>query len=432
MSASSRVVLVLVSVAVFGCGCGGITSDDAGQDAGTDAGRDGGRDTGPHDAGIDAAEWDGGGWVAAAEVPSGCELYFASAALIRSTTFSIVPCPDRVGCREMTRTSGRVGPRQFLVDMGHGVHDGARGLFVAEGDLEDGWTEAWVIADDGSAVIGARSRPVTAGDYCSEVAFDVSATDFALDLQRGIHPDGDSEFLYRADLGTTPQLVADLRSPFAHGGVQEIRLDELRTAAWLSTQLVEAAEIDGTLTTLAPPSGECEIADVVGDAIFTECSGPTNVYVQLPGGAVTPLFDPTGRSYGLDSDGTDMAWLRYTLLDGGYQAALWTAPHTTDRSSVHERLVAQVPPDTTAVQVDVRVGFGYAAVLERVNVLGVYRLSDGARAEIDAPAGENWTGFVQYIGPEEIAATSGVPDVSPPTSSALMFIRLDSLTFVTP
>ncbi len=414
---------------MLGGGCSGTVADDAGVDAGVDAGRDGGQDAGPdagRDAGID------GGWISlAVPDPTRCELSMATAERVAATSWPIEPCPDRTGCRRIVTPGGPVGTNPFRIERGHGAHDGTRGLFTVLGEFS-GNRDVFVVDDGGHALAGFRTRALTPGGTCTQTEHDVSATHLAFVLLRTIEPDGIAEFFYRGELVAVPSYVADLRAPFAHGGSQELRLDGVRTAAWMSFQSVVAVEADGTESVIAPAlGGGCEVADVVADAVFVECSLPTNVHVQLPGGPLRALF-ASGVNFGLDSDGTDMAWIRFEPLDGGFQPQVWASPHASDPGAVVERHVADVPGGTNPQPTDLRVGFGYAALLEQSDRLGVYRLSDGARAEILAPAGEYWSGFVQYIGPEEIAATSGVPSTSPPTDSQLMFIRIDSLTFVPP
>lgn len=418
------------------CGASGAPRvDDAGSDGGTDTGadvgHDGGRDGG-HDAARDAAL---DGWIAVEGVPDPtlCSLYVASPELVAATSWPVVPCADRGGCRCIVSPGGPVDTNPFRVERGHGVHDGVRGTFIVF-SRTTAYQDEWVVDGDGHAVMGVRSSVFAAGaDSCEQGNWDISSTHYAFDLARVIGSDGIADYMFRGALGAVPAYVTDLRRPFASGWSQEIRVDGLRAAAWMSFQVVQAVEDDGALSAITPGTGGgCAIADVIGDAIFVECSTPTNVHVQLPGGALTPMFS-TGINYGLDSDGTDMAWLRYVAIDGGFQTQIWTSPHTTDPSAVVERHVADMPPSNQPDPYDLRIGFGYAVLLEQSDRLGVYRLSDGARAQIDAPTDEYWgAAFVQYVGPEEIAVTSARIDVGPSTDSQLMFIRLDSLTFVPP
>lgn len=422
----------LVGLVSLASACSGPSPEDAGTDVGVDAGHDAGHDGG-RDAGIDAgrdAAFADGGWIALGDVPHSelCHLYIATPDHVAATAWPIEPCPDRGGCRRIVSPGGPPRTNPFRVERGHGVNDGSRGLFVVFGDT-DGYTDEWVVDDSGHAVVGLRTTALTSGDSCTHVMYDVSTSHYGFVLLRLVQPDDISNYLYRGELGATPDLVVDMRGPFAHGSTQELRLDGLRSAAWMSFQVVQAVEADGSLSAITPGSGGgCEVADVVGDAIFAECVAPTNVFVQLPGGPLTPMFG-SGLNFGLDSDGTDMVWLRYVPADGGTQAQVWAAPHTTDPAALRERHIADVPTSTGPDPQDLRVGFGYAAVLEQPDRLGVYRLTDGARAEILAPTGEYWSSFVQYIGPDEIAATSGAPLVEPLTDSQIMFIRLDSLTF---
>jgi len=286
------------------------------------------------------------------------------------------------------------------------------------------------VDDAARALMGIRTRAVTSGDSCTQGFYDVSETEYAFVLLRLVQPAEIANFLYRNRLDLAPAQVTDIRSPFASGTAQEVRLDGVRAAAWMSFQSVQGVEADGTFSVVSPHGESCAIADVVGDAIFIECSMPTNVFTQQPHGAPTPLFG-SANNYGLDSDGTDMAWVRFAALDdGGITTEIWTAPHTANPASVHEREIATVPPGNLASPYDLRVGFGYAALLEQDDRVGVYRLADGARAQIDAPVGEFFgRGFIQYIGPEEIVLTSTL-QLSRNGDSQVMFIRLDSLTFV--
>lgn len=274
--------------------------------------------------------------------------------------------------------------------------------------------------------MGFRTDSVTA-DSCAQTQYDVSSSHYGFVLLSLMQPDSVANYYYRAALGEDPVEVGDLRGPFTSGSSQEIRLDGPRTAAWMSFQHVQAVEASGALSDItATTPGACEIGDVVGDAIFVDCSGPTNVFVQLPGGPTTPLLS-SGPSYGLDSDGTDMVWLRYPPD----HIELWASPFTTDPAAVVERHVADAPPATNPNAFEVKVGFGYAALLEQDGVLGVYRLADGARAQIDAPTGEYVSAFVQYVGPEEIAfATRTIGTRN--GDHTLMFVRIDSLSFVAP
>ncbi len=434
MTASRRWAPLL---AILALGCAGPGSPDvgidAGADSGADAGRDGGRDGG-RDAGHDADLDAGLLWMPLSGVPSGCELAMASPAYVAARAWTLEPCDDRSGCRRIVAPPPVAGQNPFRVESGHGVHDGSRGLMAIFSD-DDVHREEWIIDDSGQALAGFRTAAVSAGitESCFQSDFDVSAREFAFDLSHTVAPDGIANYLYRGALGAPPTLVGDLRAAFTGGWEQEIRVDGPRAAAWMSFQVVLAAELDGTIAAITPNTGGgCEIADVVGDAVFVECVTPTNIEVQLPGGPLTPLFSH-GVNYGLDSDGHDMVWGRFALLDdGGVHSELWTAPHTTDPSALVERLLATVPPSDNPEPTDIRVGFGYAALLEQSDRIGVYRLTDGARAQIDSPAGQYWTSFVQYIGPEEIALTAGLPRQDPLTDAQLMFVRIDSLTFVPP
>ena len=432
MRASDRWASMLTILALGCAGPGAAdvgvdTGRDAGVDAGRDAGRGGGRDAG-QDADLDAGLL----WLPLSGTPTGCRLKMASADYVSARTWDIVPCVGTAGCRRLVAPPPVSGQNPFRVEEGHGIHDGARGLVAIFSD-DDVHREEWIIDDSGHAIAGFRTSAISAGgsDSCFQSDFDVSASHFAFDLQHIVDPDGIANYLYRGALGSPPTLVGDLRAAFTGGWEQEIRLDGLRTAAWMSFQVVQAAETDGTIAPVTPDSASCAIADVVGDAIFVECSTPTNVHVQLPGGALTPMFDH-GINFGLDSDGTDMVWARYTLLDGGVMTELWAAPHTSAPAAVVERLVANVPAGTITGPYDLRVGFGYVALLEQSDRMGIYRLADGARAEIHSPAGQYWSSTVQYVGPEEIALTSSLPRQDPLTDAQLMFVRIDSLTFVRP
>jgi len=425
---------VLVAALATACTCAGSESGDAGVDAGSDAGpedlgSDSPRDTGLVDSGIDAWALDGG-WSPVPGAPTGC-LEIASPELVAATTWAIERCPDRAGCR---RIPAPAGSTTFFVERAHGAQDGARGLVAIVHSSDEISTEEWIVDDQGRTISGFRGPQIRPeGEPCWQGEYDVSATSFAL-LTAGPDPSPTvTQGLFRGAIGSVPGRVTDLDAP--SGGrafAQEIRIDTGRVGAWMSSQVVQAVEVDGSISTIADIGASCSLLDVVGDAIFVLCAPrlPT-VYAQLPGGPLEVLLDPTIGNNGLDSDGTTMAWLRYRLVDGGGTVELWTSPHAVHAADVQERMVASVPVSSMGYPYELRVGFGYAAVLEQPDVIGVYRLSDGARATLQAPAGEQWRGFVHWIGPTEIAASSG-----PPTAltnyTALIFVRIDSLTFVPP
>lgn len=438
MRASEAVVAALM-IAIAGCVCGGggpapDSGRDSGDDTGTDGGRDAGRDSG-RDVGSDARVPDGG-WSPLPDVPTGCELLAASPDLIAATTWPVEMCPDRPGCRRIAPIGDAPpGAVSFRVERGHGIHDGSRGVVAILGDTRPTWRDEWIVDDRGRTLAGFRTRmPVTTGDQCFQTKYDVSSAEFAFVLTQGVAGEV-RDMLWRGALGAWPTHVADLVEPFVDTGwSQEIRLDGLRTASWLSTQRVQAVEEDGTVSVIAGTAPGCSaaIADVVDDTIFVECFGTSvsSIYTQQPGGALEALFaDTSVLASGLDSDGTDMVWFVYSRVGSEYMTELWTSPHAVHSADVRARRVANVPPIPMSYPLDLRVGFGHAASLEAEDVVAVYRLSDGARAEIHAPDGELWNGFVQYIGPEEIAVTSGV-STAPASDRALMFIRLDSLAFV--
>ena len=404
---------------------------DSGADVGADAPAADALDA---DASSDApaARWDTGpgalAWSPVPGAPTGF-LEMATPALVAATTWAIEPCPDRAGCR---RVLAPPGSTKFFVERGHGAHDGARGLVAIVHASDTISTDEWIVDDHGRSVSGFRGPQVRPeGEPCWQGEYDVSATSFALSVAGPDPSPTVTQELFRSPLGSVPTRVTDLDAP--SGGTafaQEIRVDTGRVAAWMSSQVVQAVEVDGSISTIADIGSSCNVLDVVGDAIFVLCAPrlPT-VYAQLPGGPLEVLLDPTIGNNGLDSDGTTMAWLRYRLVDGGGTVELWTSPHAVHAADVHERLVAHVPVGSMGYPNVLRVGFGYVAVLEQLDVIGVYRLADGARATLQAPTGEHWRGFVHYVGPTEIAASSG-PTTALTNYTGLMFVRIDSLRFV--
>jgi hypothetical protein len=182
--------------------------------------------------------------------------------------------------------------------------------------------------------------------------------------------------------------------------------------------------------------GGTQPIEVVGDRLLFLSARWGNRYrlwMDAPYEPPAELVSGDGDFAGLASDGVDLVWLNYLEPNGDRtefaRAELYASPYANEPAALLPRRVTRV---SSAFPTDrVRVGNGLVAILEDQRTIGVYRLEDGARAAIVAPAGEEWWGFVHYVGPGEIAVTSGVLR-TPIDHRRTMFIRLDSLEFVIP
>jgi hypothetical protein len=122
-----------------------------------------------------------------------------------------------------------------------------------------------------------------------------------------------------------------------------------------------------------------------------------------------------------------MVWLEYDVDPAtslAINGEVWTAPYTESAAALMPRRIDTLP------QIDfdgaIRVGFGYAAAPDGNGGLRVYRLADGAHADLTPPSGEFWFP-ASYVGPTEIAVAARGADALDTTQ--LCFIRIDSLPF---
>jgi len=185
--------------------------------------------------------------------------------------------------------------------------------------------------------------------------------------------------------------------------------------------------------------GQTYLSASVGDSLFYDVYGATHgIRVSTGGEPGVDLVVPDDGSEPIRilTDGTDMAWIqgrdRVAAGDFGH-LELWTSPHASRAEDVTPRYVASL--DFRDPYPEASIGSGYVSIVEYVpsrgnSVLSVYRLSDGARAEIAPPEGRGYWHAAAYITDEEVAVafSRGGP---PPQDEALMIVDIDSLDFAT-
>lgn len=125
------------------------------------------------------------------------------------------------------------------------------------------------------------------------------------------------------------------------------------------------------------------------------------------------------------TDGRDLVWQQgYDRVDltGYSRLELWTAPYTTDASTLVPRRVAVL--DQGFLQSSADLFGGYAVVPSTRTRVVVYPLDGTPPRAVDAPAGFEW-GDVVFSGPEEVALLLVQP--APRMPIEVRFYRYDSL-----
>ncbi len=422
---------------LFLCACshqappdaGGDASLEAGVDAGLDAGHDAGWDAG-HDAAVrDAAVRDAGpegGWSRIPDLPDGCVVEYTRDPTMLEP-FRREPCPGRPGCERLIPTwevggfnpvPGAVAPPSFVFTRGRGL------------------LEVWAAQEDGSARVGARAEILP----CFPRWLALSDERFGLVVQMGDEIEVTLDWIVSGALAGGP--VTN------HGRV----LDLTRVGRILadgSRMVVEAAgrrrliEIpwtgDPRILAEAGSRERLELGALAGDTVFYEVSSDDQYHLgaatDTETGAV--LVDPLDADATTPlTDGRDLAWIQaygrvtsveYTRLE------LWASPYATRAADVIPRRIAALAsndPHPSAT-----IGGGHVALVEvepsdGTRRLRVFRLSDGARAEVarDPDPEVSGPGEAAYVTAEHVAYRQD----SGRSPSWLERVRLDSLDFAQP
>jgi len=410
--------------------------EDGGADAGFDAGRDAGRrDAGPGpDAGFDAGPDEH--WTPVEGLPDGCLVdYTTSADALEG--FREEPCPDRSGCRRLV-PQWPWGPVTFRVDGGHGFGSSPSFHFIRFGP--GGHWEWWVAAGSGDPRLGFRGH----FDVCRPGRGDVSRDRFSI-----IVTEADGDFvnswllagrlpgaeLSIQNLGRLSDLIPRSSSLAVSRvgdewiGVQSRPSHRIVAAPWVGDPTVVAGEVEPGQTYLSASIGDSLFYDVYGDphGVRVSTNGEPGVDLIVPDDGSEPVRILT--------DGTDMAWIqgRDRVAAGDFgRLELWTSPHASRAEDVEPRFVADL--DFRDPYPEAAIGAGYVSIREwiaadMVTVVALYRLSDGARAEIRPPVGQTTWRAAAYITETEVAVafSRGGP---PPQDEAIMFVDIDSLDFV--
>ncbi|MEZ4336886.1 MAG: hypothetical protein R3B82_09685 [Sandaracinaceae bacterium] len=197
----------------------------------------------------------------------------------------------------------------------------------------------------------------------------------------------------------------------------------------------------GALPTMIADSsdgGQTYVAAVHDDTLFYDVyGGHHHVRASTAGERGRVLIDPSdAEAIRVMTDGTDMAWIQAYGRVSSYEfdrLELWASPYAERAEDLVPRHVADLP--FTDPYPEASIGSGYVTIAETDTslraVLGVYRLSDGARAEIAAPGVSIHWHAAAYVTPEIVAVATGVGG-TPPRDSSLRMHRIDSLEFVAP
>lgn len=427
--------------------CDGNHPRDAGTDAGPpprDAGHDAGHDAGLRDAGHDAAGDDAGppgAWTLVPGLPDGCVVEYTTDAS-ELEGFRREPCTDREGC-EWLVPEWEWGIVELRVEGGVADSDPPAFFFRREGPL--GAWEEWLVLEDGTPRIGFRGasrRP----EACYTAYFDADAMRYGLTINQ---PDTEADVLHSwvlggqwrdavtvenlgrlTDVGPPGSDLVAIRVSRGRLAVESAPSHAIVDVPWAGDAQVVGDWMDG---------GQTYVAAVHDDTVFYDVyGGHHHVRASTAGERGRVLIDPSdAEAIRVMTDGTDMAWIQAYGRVSSYEfdrLELWASPYAERAEDLVPRHVADL--SFTNPYPPAALGSGYVALRELDTsgtraVIGLYRLSDGARAEIPALVATSFRLAAAYITPEVLAVGSSVGS-SPPRDWAVMFLQLDSLTFVAP
>ncbi len=421
--------------------CSGDVPPDGGTDAGTpplDGSHDAGRDAGPQDAGHDAAVVDAGppgAWSLVPGLPAGCVVEYTTVAS-ELEPFTRDSCPDRTGCERLVPT-WEWGLVELRVDGGVGG-DRPMFFFTRDGPLGD-W-QKWLVDADGDAILGVRGEL----DRCFPAYLHASSDGYGL---VAIEPDGDYAHSWVLGGTWTPEMslenlgrLSDLvpRGSDFHAvraGARRIAVESTPWHAVVDVPWSGDARIVGD----GADGGETYVAAVIGDTVFYDVyGGHHHVRAATDGERGRVLIDPPGsEAIRILTDGTDMAWIQaYGRIDSFEfgRLELWTSPHAERAEDLVPRRVADL--SFTNPYPRAQIGAGHVAFIVydpggRFDSVVVYRLADGARAQIDSPLGGPHFRDVAYITATTLA-TPASRSGSPPKDEWLTLFDMGSLEFVSP
>lgn len=440
MSRIAYSLLLTSASCLSACGCGGTGRSDAGADGGDADARAADADVSDvREVEMDMASADAGSspWYRPEGLPEACEVRAThDASAMRSVSYE--SCADREGCRALITAD--------LVHRGETLTVGWTDSYVA---TTPAWfavslrgpasqTEIVVVSDQGRAGLSLRV-PVTAS-RCRLSTLAIAGERVAVLVadQSGVESIPNVVSCPLPPEAGRCRVIDRWGADELHGNFSQ-NLFAATTHIAVHTvpaQTVWRVEWDGGGHTLIAGWDVQRVlgepSAVAADATFyTLFDLPRNTIGVSVGG--TPTL-PAGRSLISDpefdamlpmADGRDLVWYQgYGRRDVNdfERIELWASPFATTREAVAPRRLAATPRRSASL--DARLGYGRVAHREG-DVIAVYELSDGARHEIRAPEGEVWSGGILYLGPEEIAVASGLPDSR--AQRSVMLIRYNAL-----